>query len=236
MEKSKECKSTCGIYKITNKINGHAYIGLSKNIEKRFADHKIKAFHSEKKDDLDKVLYKAFRKYGLDNFTFEIIEECSEDKLKEREIYWIDFYNTYKDRQHYNETPGGDLPGFNTAHLGEDHGKAVLTEEQVCYCRQCYKEGKRSKDIYNELQVKDKITYSGFLNMWHGRTWKHIMPEVFEVNPHRAKYTEVDCEIIREAFLESGLTLSKFVKTEACYVGYGTAYRMVHEPSFYKGK
>lgn len=42
---------SCGIYKITNKINGHSYIGLSNNIEHRFNDHKTKPFSSTRKDD-----------------------------------------------------------------------------------------------------------------------------------------------------------------------------------------
>jgi hypothetical protein len=42
------------------------------------------------------------RKYGRENFSFQILEECSEDKLAEREIYWINKLNTYKNG--YNET------------------------------------------------------------------------------------------------------------------------------------
>ena len=193
---------SCGIYKITNKINGHSYIGLSKDIEKRFSEHKSKAIHSNKKDDLDKALYRAMRKYGIDNFSYEIIEECPKEKLKEREIYWISYYNTYENREDYNETPGGDLPGSNTGHLGEDHGRAILTEKEVKYCRESYAEGKRSRDIYNELHLSDKMPYNSFLRMWHGKTWKHIMPEVFKYNPHPGKYTEEDCHEIRRRFFD----------------------------------
>lgn len=46
------------------------------------------------------------RKYGLNNFSFKIIEECSEKKLNDREIYWITFYDSYHNG--YNETQGGD--------------------------------------------------------------------------------------------------------------------------------
>ena len=63
---------------------------------------------------------------------------------------------------------------------------------------------------------KDKITWSGFLRMWHGQNWKHIMPEVFEHNPHRAKYGKTDCIEITERFQKSGLSLSAFCKTEEC--------------------
>lgn len=83
-------------------------------------DHFSHGINSTRKDDLNKPLYKAFKKYGLNNFTWKILEECSEDNLKDREIYWIKYYNTYENREHYNITPGGDLPGFNTVHYGED--------------------------------------------------------------------------------------------------------------------
>lgn len=227
---------SCGIYKITNLINGHMYIGMSKDIEKRFSDHKTKAIHSKRKDDLDKVLYKAIRKYGAENFSFEIIEECDENLLKEREIYWIKYYNTYEDRQHYNETPGGDIPGYNTVHIGEEHGMAILTEKDVLFCRECYEKGLRSRDIFNEHYLDCGITWSGFLRMWHGKTWKHVKPEVFKNKPHRRKYTQQDQEIISALFEESGLNLHQFSKTDECYVGYGTLYKMIHEPEFYQGK
>ena len=121
---------SCGIYKITNLINGHSYIGMSKNIEKRIKEHFSHGLNGQRKDDLEKPLYKAFKKYGLKAFDWEILEECEESELKEREIYWIAYYNTYKDRQHYNETPGGDMPGKNTVHLGSEHGMAKLAESE----------------------------------------------------------------------------------------------------------
>ena len=54
-----------GIYKITNKINNHFYIGQSKNIEKRWKDH----IKTAKENKNRTVLQKAFCKYGVDNFT-----------------------------------------------------------------------------------------------------------------------------------------------------------------------
>lgn len=155
--------------------------------------------------------------------------------MKEREKYWIKYYNTYQDRNHYNETPGGDLPGKNTIHIGEDHGMAKLTEEDVKFCRQKYKEGLRSRDIHTEY-FKDKINYSGFLRMWHGYTWRHIMPEVFEHNPHRAKYGAADRDIITALYKESNLNLTQFSKSKECYVGYGTLWKMINQPEFYEGK
>lgn len=226
---------SCGIYMIINSVNGHMYIGLSRDIEKRIKDHYSHGLNGARKDDLDKPLYKAFKKYGLDNFTWRILEECPEDKLKEREVYWIKYYNTYENREHYNETPGGDYPGYNTVHLGEDHGMTKLTTEDVIFCRKEYAKGSRSRDIYNKY-FKDKINYGGFERMWHGQTWKHIMPEVFNTNPHRAKYGATDRDAIVKLFKESGLSLKAFSQTKECYVGYGTLWKMVNQPEFYDGK
>lgn len=79
----------CGIYCIENLINHKKYVGLSKNCIKRWWDHRSKAFHSTKEDEIKKPLYMAIRKYGLENFSFSILEECKLEELKEREIYWI---------------------------------------------------------------------------------------------------------------------------------------------------
>lgn len=228
---------TAGIYKITNKVNRHSYIGFSVNIEHRFNDHRTKSFSSKRKDDIEKVLYKAIRKYGIDSFDFSIIEECPPDTelLKEREKYWIAYYNTYLNREDYNETPGGDCVGEKSVHRGEEHGRALLTNADVEQCRIWYKEGKRSREIWKKY-FSEKITYEGFLRMWHGVTWKNIMPEVFEKNPHPGSYGSTECEDIRNKFFSSGLSLSKFALTDECYVGYGTLWKMVNKPEFYQNK
>lgn len=230
---------SCGIYMIENKINHHKYIGLSKNIERRWKEHINKSKHSLKKDDMDKALYKAIRKYGEENFIFTILEECEEKELKEREKFWIEYHNTYKNRKDYNETPGGDCSGINNVHVGEEHGMALLTKEEVRFYRIQYANGKRCKEIYLKY-FKDKISYSGFSKMWHGKTWKHIMPETFNYNPHRGKYGKEDCDkinLLYKKFLENGGNgISAFVKTSECFVGYGTAYNMINFPNFYKEK
>lgn len=95
---------SCGIYKITNKINNHSYIGQSINIENRWSKEKSRAFNFNS-DEYDKTLSRAFRKYGLNNFTWEILEECSKKELDQKEKYYISIFNTYFDG--YNETTGG---------------------------------------------------------------------------------------------------------------------------------
>ena len=76
---------TAGVYKITNIITGDFYIGSSKDIKLRWYIHKRP---SAQKRQPNSKLYKDMASYGLDNFTFEIIEKT--DNLREREQYYIE--------------------------------------------------------------------------------------------------------------------------------------------------
>ena len=75
-----------GIYKITNP-NGKIYIGQSINVNRRLTAHKNR--HSSKCI----LVYNSITKYGKENHTFELIEECEKDMLDERELYWTEYYN-----------------------------------------------------------------------------------------------------------------------------------------------
>lgn len=80
----------CGIYKITNKINNKSYIGQSVNISKRWKAHLY-----YKKNKKNHPLYDSMNKYGLENFKFEVIEECSISYLNIKEIYYIEKYKSF---------------------------------------------------------------------------------------------------------------------------------------------
>lgn len=92
------------IYKVTNKINGKAYIGkTSKGLERRMAEHLKSASHGSQH-----VFHKAIRKYGSQSFEWFIVDIAdSLDILNEKEIYWISYFNT-KIPNGYNITDGGD--------------------------------------------------------------------------------------------------------------------------------
>lgn len=94
-----------GIYKIENLINHHIYVGQSVNIEKRWKREKQIAF-LKNSEGYNYPLSRAFRKYGIENFSFEIIEECPVLQLNEREKYWIQYYNSFYNG--YNQTLGGE--------------------------------------------------------------------------------------------------------------------------------
>ena len=89
-----EGRAPCGIYKITRLKTGEIYIGKSTDIKSRWQQH-IKTScncgniaHSQ--------LHTTMQKDGIENFTFELVEEVSKDKLSEREKYWINFYDSKK--------------------------------------------------------------------------------------------------------------------------------------------
>lgn len=91
------------IYKITNQINGKSYIGKTeRTVEERWKNHQ----RNIKKLGDRLPLYKALKKYGIENFSIETLEECDNLILDEREIYWIDYFHTYG--QGYNCTGGGE--------------------------------------------------------------------------------------------------------------------------------
>lgn len=92
---------TCGIYKITNTINGKMYIGQSIDIEARWKRH----ICDYKNDSKNNKFYNAIKKYGLDNFVFSIICEVPKSALDEYEISYINYYDTVKNG--YNSREGG---------------------------------------------------------------------------------------------------------------------------------
>lgn len=76
-----------GIYKITNTITGDFYIGSSKNIKRRWSEHKCAYTWNKQPNN---QLYKDMQTYGLDKFSFEILEEIEVDSLKEKEQQFIE--------------------------------------------------------------------------------------------------------------------------------------------------
>lgn len=89
------------IYKIINDINDKVYIGKTCTTLNHRWDQHLYSYQIE-----DWNLYKAMRKYGIEHFTIIEVEQINDNLLNEREIYWIKYYNSYKNG--YNMTEGGD--------------------------------------------------------------------------------------------------------------------------------
>jgi len=80
-----------GIYKITDIETGKIYVGQSVNISDRFKNH-IKAGLGI--DSSNNKLYSTMKEHGVENFYFEVLEECERALLNEKEKFWIDFYQS----------------------------------------------------------------------------------------------------------------------------------------------
>ena len=115
------------IYKIVNDINDKIYIGKTcATIEERFKEHLRDCQVREKEK---RPLYLAMKKYGVEHFTIQQIEQCNDADLELREKYWVDYYNSYF--QGYNATLGGD-------------GKLLYNHEEILCL---LKDGKKPQEI-----------------------------------------------------------------------------------------
>lgn len=120
----------------------------------------------------NKPLYLAFKKQGQENFSIEILEECSVELLNEREKFQIQKQDSTDEEKGYNILFGGD-----GAETNEKHPNHKLSIKDVIDIRTRYANHERAKEV--EELYKDKIGHSGFSKVWRGYTWCDIMPEVY---------------------------------------------------------
>ena len=92
-----------GIYKITCLTTNKSYIGQSVSIKRRWATHQRELANNIHPNQ---YLQNAYNKYGKENFTYEILELCSKDKLNEREQCYVKIFDSYKNG--YNWDLGGN--------------------------------------------------------------------------------------------------------------------------------
>ena len=123
-------KKTCGIYKITNTLTNEAYIGQSKNIEKRIATHKEdleNGTHVNKGLQEDYDLAKSLDS-DYEIFTFEIIKEVEAKDLNKEEMYWINEFNSFE--RGYNRTSGGSHDETK-GHVDYGGGRLFTDEKRI---------------------------------------------------------------------------------------------------------
>ena len=121
------------VYKITNNVNGHGYIGITQcALAKRWREHLCAA-----RTGSEKRLYRAMRKYGTDNFKIKVIRQAeSFEELQRFECELIIEHNTHaKNGQGYNLTAGGEGRDRMDQLFGEALPTSVLTEEIVAFAR-----------------------------------------------------------------------------------------------------
>lgn len=143
------------LYQITNTINGKIYIGQTNNIQKRWSNHKCC-------NSPDMVIAKAIKKYGVENFKFEILyKNVSIEEIDELEIRTIKEKNS-RVPNGYNVSEGGS-GNRGVSKYGEDNSNAHLTNEEAQYILD-------HRDIPMYVlydKFCDKISYSQFKKIYH---------------------------------------------------------------------
>lgn len=136
-----------GIYKIT--INSYyIYIGQSVDIEKRWRQHLSKLKQNK---HCNKKLQNIYNKHP-NNIEFEILEECDESELDNKEIYWIDCYKSYNTKHGLNMNLGGDSNRkFKTREEAE-----VVKKKYHKRWRQTHKEHLKHQYYKNREKIREK--------------------------------------------------------------------------------
>ena len=136
----------CGIYKITNTITGDFYIGSSKDINRRWTEHKRQSTWNRCPNS---PLYKDMQKYGTDSFVFEVIEEVEESFLKEKEQQFIETLNPI-----YNNR---NASGWNIERYKESQKEYEKTEKRKESNRKAnnkYQKSDKGKDSHRKSNNK----------------------------------------------------------------------------------
>lgn len=188
------------IYKITNAINKKIYIGFTtKTIQERFKTHIANAQHH-----INRRLYDAMNHYGYGNFEIEALEENSSiDELKQREIFWIKFFNSTDPKIGYNMTEGGD--GCNCVkYMSEDARKI------------------RSQKISEKLKGR-KLSKEHIEKIRESNQQKHISEETKQ-KLHEARLGKInvfkrnECRVVDKSqlqnFLDNGYQLGQGKRSE----------------------
>ena len=173
------------VYKVTNLINGKAYIGITNDFKRRMDNHKC-----GKKQAVDL----AIQKYGEENFLYEVLyENVSEEDAINKEKELIKLYNT-KTPDGYNVSFGGDYISGVQKELatrnGVENGRAMLTEEEVSFI----KNNRNLPMMYLfEIYIQeygDNITYQTFKKVYNDQTYKNIKPTV-DPYPFNAEFSNL---------------------------------------------
>ena len=192
------------IYKIVNDINNKIYIGVTKNtIHQRYKEH----YYAFKYNTRNCALYRAFKKYGFENFHIELLEECKEENMFEKEKLYIKLYNSYGING-YNETIGGE-------------GKRTLTDEEKDEIIKTYL---KCNKIYKTCEIlkRNAQTVSRVLNENNIQTQKDIdkhgiIKEYLKTYDyyHVAKKYDVCIDTIRKILKENEIkTINEKVNEE----------------------
>ena len=152
-----------GVYKITNTITGDFYIGSSKNVKHRWAEHKCKSTWNRCPNN---PLYKDMQNYGIDKFAFEVLEEVEPDSLKETEQQFIETLKPTYNRCRANGWDCERYKEYNKEYRKSDKYKEYQKEYQKSDKRKKYNKEYQKSDKGKESQKK----YYNQLCSYNGQT------------------------------------------------------------------
>ena len=133
------------IYKYKNNINGKIYIGQTCNFTKRKKQHLRSSVNIY--DDF--LIHKAIRKYGIENFSIDVLEYCdSKESLNDREMFYIELYKSFVKENGYNLTMGGN------GTLGRRHTKEFIENLRNKMIGNEYTKGRKLSDEHKEKLSK----------------------------------------------------------------------------------
>ena len=184
------------IYIIKNYCNEKVYVGqTTHSIQERFNQH-MKPSTIKKRESYK--LYNAIAKYGKENFYIELLEETTPDKLDEREIFYIEKFDSYKNG--YNSTNGGD-------------SKTICKIQDIDKLKEMFNERKTYKEMAEYFGV-NKVTVQRTLHSIGLRRNNKIPKEFLLKNQHLfnyqiAKIFDVDEETVSRAFKKYGIPRGK---------------------------
>ena len=150
-----------GIYKIENLTNGKIYIGQSIDIYERWNQHKYKAFNPNERG-YNSIIYEAFRKYGVENFSFSVLEETSIEMLDERERFWITELDSLAPNG-YNILVGGqkNRKPIDKERFCSKCGKLLKQKNKTNLCLDCFKEKNREHIPEKDVLIQQLFDNNG---------------------------------------------------------------------------
>ena len=189
------CQPLSTVYMATSVVTGKSYIGITeKNFDKYKAIHLRNAMRNQDHDG--RPFYRALRKHGTHAFEWRKLfyGKCHRNKLTSMEIFFIEYYNTY--RNGYNATPGGDgaLSGCSHHMFGKSHSIEVRQRLSESLSGRTIPHDVRTK-ISNTLKQKSwlntvKGTAHPFFNKTHSPEYRNALSSRMSgmENPCASKY------------------------------------------------
>lgn len=152
------------------------------------------------------------RKHGFENFDYEILANYIEDieLLNTLEIYYIHLFSSVIPNGYNVETGGKNcerpLTDAQKEKLRWSH--AALTEKEVIELRIAYQNKESPTKIYDE-KYKDRLHYNSFLNIWAGKRYSTVMPEVFKDKGRHTKLTPEIVHLIKQEREQTNISYQK---------------------------